>query len=105
MPEDCNTIRDYSYVAPVTEVEELVSRILARVLGIESVGRDDNFFLVGGHSLLGAQVLAQVQKAFNIQISLKQLFENPTLAQLSIEIERLLAATKVGDNGRADTAI
>jgi amino acid adenylation domain-containing protein len=104
-PDDCNTIRDHSDAAAVTEIEECVSGILARVLGMKSLGRDENFFLVGGHSLLGAQVLTQLQKTFDTQISLKHLFENPTVAQLSTLVERQLASTKVSDNGRAEVGI
>jgi amino acid adenylation domain-containing protein len=104
LPADNNTIRDCFYVAPVTDIEERVSRILANVLGVENVGRDDNFFLLGGHSLLGVQVLAKLQKTFGVQISLKQLFENPTLAQLSIEVERLLASSSASGSAQAQPA-
>ena len=51
---------------------------------------EDNFFLLGGHSLLGAQVIVQVQDTFGVDLSLQTLFTAPTLAALSAEIEALI---------------
>ncbi len=51
---------------------------------------DDNFFLLGGNSLLGAQVIAQVRDTFGVELSLLRLFDHPTVSELSAEIERLL---------------
>jgi nonribosomal peptide synthetase DhbF len=50
---------------------------------------DDNFFLLGGHSLLGAQLMARLRDAFGIEIGLRSLFEAPTVSALSAEVERL----------------
>ena len=53
---------------------------------------NDNFFLLGGNSLLGAQVIAQVRDTFGVELSLLGLFDHPTAAELSAEVERLLFA-------------
>ena len=60
---------------------------MANLLNVEKVGREDNFFLLGGHSLLGAQLIAELRKVFGVEISLQALFEAPTVAALSAEIE------------------
>ena len=57
------------------------------VLG-EEISRDDNFFLLGGHSLMGAQLISQLREAFGVEITLRSLFDAPTVAGLSAEIER-----------------
>ncbi|MCU1296845.1 MAG: Peptide synthetase [Acidobacteriaceae bacterium] len=91
-PDENNTIRDRSYVAPETDVEKRVSSILANVLGVPSIGRNDNFFLLGGHSLLGVHVLAKLRSTFGVEVSLKQLFETPNAAQLSAAVEHILGS-------------
>ncbi|MGZ4956213.1 MAG: non-ribosomal peptide synthetase family protein, partial [Methylobacter sp.] len=68
------------YEAPETETESVLAAIWSEMLGIELVGRHDDFFALGGHSLLAAQLPVAVQKQFNIQLPLKRFFEMPTVA-------------------------
>jgi amino acid adenylation domain-containing protein len=72
-----------SYVAPRNAVEEVLADIWAQVLEVERVGAHDNFFDLGGHSLLGTQVTSRVFDAFSVELPLRRLFESPTLAGLA----------------------
>jgi amino acid adenylation domain-containing protein len=86
-PNGANKLRHDGFVAPRTPVEERLAQILAGLLCLEQVGMDDNFFLLGGHSLLATQVINRVRNAFGVELSLRSLFEAPTVAALSSEIE------------------
>jgi acyl carrier protein len=91
-PDDANTLRDNAFTAPRTDMEKAVADILGRLLGLEKVDVEENFFALGGHSLLGAQLMARVRDAFGVEVPLRMLFESPTVAELSAEIESLLVA-------------
>jgi len=78
------------YIAARTPVEERLATILASLMGLERVSIHENFFLLGGHSLLGTQVIGRVRDAFGIELPLRSLFDAPTVADLSSEIERLI---------------
>jgi amino acid adenylation domain-containing protein len=71
------------YVAPRNEVEEKLAGIWAEVLGKDLIGVHDNFFDLGGHSLLVTQVASRIRSAFNVELSVPRLFEATTVAQLS----------------------
>ncbi|HEX6290854.1 MAG TPA: SDR family oxidoreductase, partial [Herpetosiphonaceae bacterium] len=68
------------YVAPRSAVEEMVAGIWQDVLGIEQVGVHDNFFALGGHSLLITQIGARLRETFQIDLPLRSLFEASTVA-------------------------
>jgi len=87
-----NTLCDDTFIAPRTPVEERVASLLAPLLGLDKVSSEDNFFLLGGHSLLGTQLIARLRDAFGVELPLRALFEAPTVAQLSAEVEALLLA-------------
>jgi amino acid adenylation domain-containing protein len=89
-PDESNTLRDEARAAPRTEMEKTVARILERLLNLEHVDVEENFFSLGGHSLLGAQLVARFRDTFGIEMPLRVVFEAPTVAELSAEIERLL---------------
>jgi amino acid adenylation domain-containing protein len=80
--------RERDHVAPSTREEKALAGIFAEVLKLDRVGVHDNFFELGGHSLLGIQVIARVRKVFRVELPLRRLFEEPTVAGLCIEIER-----------------
>jgi acyl-coenzyme A synthetase/AMP-(fatty) acid ligase/acyl carrier protein len=78
--------------SPRTVIEERLAEIVCQLLKLEHVGLEDNFFLLGGHSLLGAQLVARVNDGFGVALPLRTLFDIPTVAGLSAEIERLVLA-------------
>ncbi|MBO0675928.1 amino acid adenylation domain-containing protein [Mycolicibacterium sp. S2-37] len=71
------------YRAPVTAVEEILAGIYARVLGVERVGVNDSFFDLGGDSLSAMRLIAAVNSGLNANLSVRTLFEAPTVAQLA----------------------
>jgi len=87
-PDASNTLRDGELVAPRTEVETELAAILSALLAVEGVSVEDNFFLLGGHSLLGTQLIVRVRDVFGVELSLRTLFDAPTIADLAAEIER-----------------
>lgn len=89
-PVDATPLGATEYVAPRTPIEAKLTSLLAALLHMDKVGVNDNFFLVGGNSLLGAQVIARVRDAFGIELSLLALFNHPTVSELATEIEQLL---------------
>ncbi|MGP1375916.1 MAG: amino acid adenylation domain-containing protein [Almyronema sp.] len=72
---------------PQTPVEACLVEIWSQVLHLKTVGIDDNFFELGGHSLLATQIMAQVERHFQIALPLRQLFETPTIAAFAIALE------------------
>ena len=75
-----------AYVAPRNEVERQLVEIWKEVLGIEKIGITDNFFDLGGHSLLVGQIINRVYKRLNKSVSFKSFFKNPTIKESSKEL-------------------
>ncbi len=71
------------HVAPRNNIERMLASIWARVLHTADIGIHDDFFDLGGHSLIGIQLLGQVEQQFNRTLPLKSLFEAPTIAQFA----------------------
>ncbi|HEV2782817.1 MAG TPA: non-ribosomal peptide synthase/polyketide synthase [Actinophytocola sp.] len=74
---------DAGYVAPRTETERVVADIWAEVLGMERVGVEDNFFDLGGDSILSIRVISRLRAAFGADLSPRAVFANPTVAGLA----------------------
>ena len=74
-------------VAPRTPVEELLQEIWTGLLGVEGIGVHDDFFRLGGHSLLGARMLARVRDALDVELPVSLVFDRPTLAGLAAAVE------------------
>ncbi|MET8560980.1 amino acid adenylation domain-containing protein, partial [Streptomyces flaveolus] len=72
---------------PVSPEEELLCGLFAEVLGLPAVGVEDSFFELGGHSLLAARLLARVRAVFKAEVSLRALFEEPSVAGLVRHLE------------------
>jgi amino acid adenylation domain-containing protein len=89
-PNEGNTLHEEAFSAPETPTEAKLAGMVAALLKVERVGRDENFFLLGGHSMLGAQLIAWIAENFGLELPLRTLFEAPTVRQLSAEIEQRL---------------
>jgi acyl carrier protein len=87
-PEQMHDELATTFVAPHTPAEQALTEIWARVLQRERVGIHHNFFDLGGHSLLATEVIAAVRDAFRVEVPLRHLFENPTIAGLAEVIEQ-----------------
>ena len=77
------------YVAPRTPTEEILAGIWQQVLGVQRVGIHDNFFALGGHSLMATRVATRMRSTFQIELPLRRLFESPTVFALAQEVEQL----------------
>ncbi len=80
-------ISEKTFVAPRTPDEKSLADIWAEVLGGEQVGIHDSFFELGGHSLLATQVISRLRDSFGVELSLRELFESPTIAELVQRVE------------------
>ncbi|MGM0767461.1 MAG: amino acid adenylation domain-containing protein [Pseudomonadota bacterium] len=86
------TADDSDYVAPQSRLETALSDLWADILGVRSVSVTANFFDLGGHSLLGAQMLARVKSQHGVTLGLGKLFEAPTVRAMARLIEKAQAA-------------
>ncbi|MFE1593318.1 amino acid adenylation domain-containing protein [Nocardia sp. NPDC058705] len=81
-----------TFRAPSTPIEEIVAGVFADVLGADRVGADDDFFALGGNSLLATQVAARLGAAFDTRVPVRVLFEASTVAALAVKVERYQGA-------------
>jgi amino acid adenylation domain-containing protein len=100
---------EYQFEAPRTEMEQTLGRIFSEVLCLERIGLQDNFFHIGGHSLLAAQIAARVRENLNVALDLRDFLETPTVADLARKVEllvHLLQTTSESDTeGREEILI
>jgi amino acid adenylation domain-containing protein len=81
-----------AYEAPEGETEEALAAIWAEVLGVERVGRRDNFFDLGGHSLLAVQAISRVRQVLGVEVPLGDFFTEPVLADFARRLEQAVRA-------------
>jgi amino acid adenylation domain-containing protein len=87
-PEGVRPVLAAAYVAPRSEVERAIATVWRDVLHLEKVGIHDNFFDLGGHSLLIVQVNSKLREIFNSNLSVVELFQNPTISALAQHINQ-----------------
>lgn len=102
-PDASNILRDAPSPIPLDGLEQEVANLVADLLELESVGRDDNFFLLGGHSLLGTQLIMKIRATFGVDLSLAVLFDNPTIGAIADEIHRLIPPKDLPVNDKLST--
>jgi acyl carrier protein len=78
-----------AYVAPNTEVEKAIADIWQDILGVRQVGIQDSFFELGGHSLLATQLFSRLRRLYDVKLSLRSIFEMPTIADQARMVEAL----------------
>ena len=91
-PTSENLMADELVGAPQTPTQQRLLAILAELLEVKQIGINDNFFLLGGHSLLGAQLIARARDSFGIEFPLRTIFDFPTVSELSAKLEELIRA-------------
>ena len=87
LPAPVQTAADNDQSESFSAVEEILANAFAVILGVEQVGLHDNFFDRGGHSLTAIQLMARVTDLLNVQLSVRTLFESPTVSALAEAIE------------------
>jgi acyl transferase domain-containing protein len=83
------------HIAPSTPVEAVVAGVWQEVLGTPQVGIHDNFFALGGHSVLATKIISRLSRAFQIELPLLSLYESPTVAGLAQCVETVYRIAKV----------
>ena len=95
IPDTARPELEAAFVAPRTPTEKILAEIFAQVLEVEQVGIDDDFFELGGHSLLATQLIAQLLKRFEVEVTVVDLFEVPTVAGLAERMEKMQTLEKL----------
>ncbi|MGW0042828.1 non-ribosomal peptide synthase/polyketide synthase [Rhodococcus sp. NPDC003348] len=85
LPEPMFEAREFR--APSTPLEEIVAGVFEQVLGVERVGADDDFFELGGNSLIATQVVARLGAVLGTKIAVRMLFDTPSVAALALAVD------------------
>ena len=90
MPQDANTLKG-DHLSPREGLEKRLAEFVAGLLGLERVGANDNFFLIGGNSLFCTQLTARILNDLGVELPMRCVVESPTTAQLARQIESIMA--------------
>ncbi|MBW4672726.1 MAG: amino acid adenylation domain-containing protein [Desmonostoc geniculatum HA4340-LM1] len=82
-PDRTRPSLEETFVAPRNPIEETLAVIWTELLGFEQIGVHDNFFNLGGHSLIAVQILSRLREVFQVELSFQNIFANPTVAGLA----------------------
>jgi amino acid adenylation domain-containing protein len=91
-PSSSNLLPAAISSAPKSDLAEALLQIVRELLESDNVGVEDDFFLAGGHSLLGSQLIMRVRDTFQVELLLRDLFEARTVERLALKTEELLIA-------------
>ncbi|MGH7811484.1 MAG: phosphopantetheine-binding protein, partial [Candidatus Binatia bacterium] len=84
-----------SWEAPRSVIEQRLAEMVSEILGVEKVGRRDDFFRLGGHSLLAAQVAARIRERLGVGLDLRTFLEAPTVEALAKRVEAMGGTPRV----------
>lgn len=90
VPDFIRTGSGRGYIEPRTPIEKDLAVMWAELLRVDKVGIYDNFFELGGHSLIGTQIISRLHGMYHLDLSLRRLFELPTVAELASFIEKTM---------------
>ncbi|MBT5232038.1 MAG: amino acid adenylation domain-containing protein, partial [Methylococcales bacterium] len=91
LPNPSALVQAHNFVAPQSHSEQLLASLWGELLKHERIGVNDDFFQLGGHSLLVTRMIALLRERFNVELSVRQVFEKPTIQQLAHELDLALA--------------
>ncbi|RVW00087.1 non-ribosomal peptide synthetase, partial [Rhodococcus spongiicola] len=94
LPEPEFEVREFQ--APETPIEEIVADVFAELLGVDRVGRDDDFFELGGNSLIGTRAVARLGEELDTSIPVRTLFEVSNVRALAVQIEQIAGGSVGG---------
>jgi len=98
LPEpDWASLRTSEKVAPASELERVLAALWQELLGVQEIGVHDDFFALGGHSMLAARLLARVRERFDLDVPVLTLFECRTVSTFADALRKLASA-----QGKAD---
>ncbi|PQQ26173.1 non-ribosomal peptide synthetase [Photorhabdus hindustanensis] len=93
LPKPCLVNHHVEWIEPANKIEQALAGIWQSVLNVNQVGRNDNFFYLGGHSLLVIRVISKIRTEFGREIAVKAIFDHPTLAELAAMLEQQTVTT------------
>jgi amino acid adenylation domain-containing protein len=95
-PNQNQSTAQEDFVPPRTPIEDVLATIWAETLAVDRIGINDDFFSLGGHSLLVARIVARVREALQVELPMRTLFESSTVGALATEVERLRQTVRGG---------
>ena len=91
-PDQLQPHRESAFTPPRTSFEKLLAEMWGQILGLDAIGVHDDFFELGGHSMLAIQLVAWVRRDFGVELAVREVFEEPTISGLAINILKKKAA-------------
>ncbi|MCU0284948.1 MAG: amino acid adenylation domain-containing protein [Acidobacteria bacterium] len=96
-PDEITPDQERKYLAPRNELEKNIAEIWQDVIGVDSVGINDNYFNLGGDSIKAIRITARLRKA-NLKLELADLFRYPTIAELSLRVKPMTGENETISN-------
>ena len=87
-PEEPRLVKG-EYTAPRSELEAVLTRLWSEVLGMGRVGVTDDFFELGGNSVVAIRLVASIRDQLGVTLAMRELFDHPTVAEVAARIEQL----------------